>query len=89
MDTVKESENTPPDSRTPLAILGQPANSSTDNNIRVKTCEVEGSREASTIEADSAEVRDKDDESLPSTRSPSQQLCRSVRLGTPIGVVLQ
>lgn len=43
---------------TPLAMLGQPANSPTARRTNENTCDVEGNREASTIEADRADVRD-------------------------------
>lgn len=64
MDTVRAMENLLPDSRTPLAILGHPANSPTASRTSENTCDVDGSREARTTEADRADVRDKDETRL-------------------------
>lgn len=64
MDTVRTIENLLPDSRTPLAILGHPAKSPTASRTSENTCDVDGSREARTTEADRADVRDKDETRL-------------------------
>jgi hypothetical protein len=46
---------------TPLAKTGQPANNPTERRTSEKTCEVDGSLEAKTTEADKALVRDKEE----------------------------
>jgi len=55
--------------RTPLAIAGQPAKRPTARRTREKTSAVEGRREARTIEAERAEVRESDDVRLYRRRS--------------------
>lgn len=78
IEDVRLIENIPPDSLTPLAILGQPAKSSTESRMREKTCEVEGSRDANTMEADNAEVSDSEDDRLLSV--PQNHTSMSVRI---------
>lgn len=46
-------------------MTGQPANSNTASRTNEKTWAVEGRREASTTDAESAEVSDSDDVKLP------------------------
>ena len=47
-----------------MAIAGQPAKTSTARRTREKTCGIEGRREARTMEAERAEVRDIEAERL-------------------------
>lgn len=77
IDTVRSRENVLPASYivkgdiewliacgltlTPLASTGHPANSPTDRRTREKTCEVDGSLDAKTTEADKALVKDRED----------------------------
>lgn len=49
---------------TPLAMTGHPANKRTASKTKEKTCAVDGRREARTIEAERAEVKDRDDAKL-------------------------
>lgn len=50
--------------RTPLASVGQPANSPAASMTSEYTCAVDGSREASTTDAESADVREREDVKL-------------------------
>jgi len=61
MENVIATENGLPDSRTPLAICGQPAKINTESRMRENTCDVVGSREARTTDAERAEVREREE----------------------------
>jgi hypothetical protein len=50
--------------RTPLANTGHPANNPTERRTSENTCDVDGSLEARTIEADKALVKDKEEVKL-------------------------
>lgn len=59
-----QRRSTPQRTLTPFANTGKPANSPVASNTRLNTWSSLGSRDASTIEADNAEVKDSDEDRL-------------------------